>query len=97
MSVRVSERAFEDAIEAALLEHGPDAVPDATGKVGEEPPPYHDPGMRPGGYHKRRPEDYDRTLCASSRPTSWTSFSRRSRSSGGGSRNITARRSGSDS
>ena len=63
MTVRVSERAFEDAIEAALLEHGPDALPDATGKVGEEPPPYHDPAMRPGGYHKRRPEDYDRTLC----------------------------------
>ena len=63
MNGPISERAFEDAIEAALLEHGPDAVPDATGKVGEEPPPYHDPGMRPGGYHKRRPEDYDRTLC----------------------------------
>ena len=63
MNGPISERAFEDAIEATLLEHGPDALPDATGKVGEEPPPCHDPAMRPGGYHKRRPEDYDRTLC----------------------------------
>ena len=63
MNVRVSERAFEDAIEAALLEQGPDAVPSTLGKVAEKPPPYGDPGMRPGGYHKRRPEDYDRTLC----------------------------------
>ena len=63
MSARVSERAFEEAIEAALLEHGPDAVAASPGKFVEEPPSYHDPGMRPGGYHKRRPEDYDRALC----------------------------------
>ena len=63
MSARVSERAFEEAIEAALLRHGPDAVPDTPDKIAEDPPPYGDPGMRPGGYHKRRPEDYDRALC----------------------------------
>ena len=63
MTRPISERAFEDAIEAALLQHGPDAVPGTPGKVAEDPPPYDDPGMRPGGYHKRRPEDYDRTLC----------------------------------
>ena len=64
MSVRVSERAFEDAIEAALLRHGPDEHPYTPRRdIADEPPPYGDPGMRPGGYHKRRPEDYDRALC----------------------------------
>ena len=92
----MSERAFEDAIEAALLEHGPDAVTATPGKVGEEPPPYHDPGMRPGGYHKRRAEDYDRTLCLLPDDVR-TSFWRRSQSRGSGSRSITAQRSGSGS
>ena len=58
------ERAFEDAIEAALLRHGPDEYPDTPRRdVADESPPYVDPEMRPGGYHNRRPEDYDRTLC----------------------------------
>ena len=62
MSVRVSERAFEEAIEAALLEHGPNERPDTPRRdIADESPPYGDPGMRPDGYHKRRPEDYDRT------------------------------------
>lgn len=47
MSTVVSERAFEDAIEAALIQDGSDN--------GQE--------MRPGGYHKRHPEDYDRESC----------------------------------
>ena len=59
----ISERAFEAAIEAALLRHGPDEVADIPGRVGEDEEPYGDPGLRPGGYHKRRPEDYDRALC----------------------------------
>ena len=63
MTRSICEFAFEDAIEAALLQHGPDAVPGTPGEVGEDPPPYDDPGMRPGGYHKRRPEDDDRALC----------------------------------
>ena len=64
MSVRVSERAFEDAIEAVLLRHGPDEHPYTPRRdIADEPPPYGDPGMRSGGYHKRRPEDYDRPLC----------------------------------
>ena len=63
MNVRISERAFEDAIEAALLRHGPDEISAVPGTVAETPPPYGDPDTRPGGYHKRRPEDYDRTLC----------------------------------
>ena len=54
MNVDVSERAFEDAIEASLLQHG-------EGVIAEERPSYLD--MPPGGYHKRRDEDYDRSLC----------------------------------
>jgi len=62
MSPVISERSFEEAIERALLRGGPDAAPngdapavrEATPEFGETPP---------GGYHRRRPEDYDRTLC----------------------------------
>ena len=54
MNVDVSERAFENAIEASLLQHG-------EGVIAEERPSYLD--MPPGGYHKRRDEDYDRSLC----------------------------------
>ena len=62
MTPDISERAFEDAIECALLRHGPNACPDdaesASGvesESGDEP--------TPGGYLKRRAEDYDRGLC----------------------------------
>ena len=58
-SRRISEIAFEEAIEAALLRHGPD---DVAG-VREPPVPYGDAGMRPSGYNRREPEDYDRALC----------------------------------
>ena len=51
--VEVSERAFEDAIEGALL------LP--KGVVAEEGESYDD--MPPGGYSKRSSEDYDKTLC----------------------------------
>ena len=57
MNVDVSERAFEDAIEAALLQ-GKDMV-------AEEPNSYEN--MPTGGYSKRGSEDYDRTLCLISR------------------------------
>jgi len=61
VSPEISERAFEEAIECALLEYGPDAcVGDAT-LVRETPPPYGE--SPPGGYRKRPPEDYDRALC----------------------------------
>ena len=63
MTNPVSECAFEDAIEAALLRHGPDEVPAVAGAVAEMPPPYGDPDMQPGGYRRRRAEDYDRALC----------------------------------
>ena len=53
MNVDVSERAFEDAIEAALL-RGKNMVAEARD--------FYDV-MPPGGYSKRGSEDYDRTLC----------------------------------
>ena len=53
MNVDVSERAFEDAIEAVLLR--------PEGVVAEEGRSYDD--MPPGGYLERGSEDYDRELC----------------------------------
>ena len=62
MTPDISERAFEDAIEAALLRNGPDAPRGGAKSVRESPPSYGDDPL-PGGYRKRRPEDYDRGLC----------------------------------
>ena len=62
MTPEVSERAFEDAIEAGLLRHGPDAPRGGAEAVRESPSSYGDDPL-PGGYRKRRPEDYDRGLC----------------------------------
>ena len=62
-SKKISERAFEDAIEAALLRHGPDEVGGVPPVASEGRVPYGDEGMQPGGYLKRRPQDYDRALC----------------------------------
>ena len=62
MSVEVSERSLEEAIECGLLERGPDACADAA-------PGFRAPPQRPYGdvtsgfYRSRRPEDYDRALC----------------------------------
>jgi len=61
MSPEVSERSFEEAIECGLLQHGPDACAGEANAVRETPPPFGD--TPPGGYRKRKPEDYDRTLC----------------------------------
>ena len=64
MTKPISERAFEDTIEATLLRHGPDeSLGTPPRDAADEIPPYGEPGMRPGGYHKRRPEDFDRALC----------------------------------
>ena len=61
MNLDISERSFEEAIERRLLQDGPDAcVGDAAG-FRETPPPYGDVPL--GGYRKRHPEDYDRSLC----------------------------------
>ena len=62
MTPEVSERAFEDAIEAALLRHGPDAPRSPAASVRESPPSHGD-DPSPGGYRRRRPKDYDRGLC----------------------------------
>ena len=62
MNVKISERSFEEAIERALLESGPDeCVRDLD--VIHQPAPLVYREMQPGGFRKRRPEDYDRTLC----------------------------------
>ena len=63
MSPVVSEKAFEDAIEAALLGRGKDESAGLPTGVREGRVPMGDRAMEPGGYFKRRPEDYDRTLC----------------------------------
>ncbi len=61
MSPEVSERSFEDAIECGLLQYGPDACAGDATVIRETPPSWGD--APPRGYHKRRPEDYDRALC----------------------------------
>ena len=62
VTLEISERAFEEAIECALLRHGPDACPDDAAGVRESAPEFGDEPL-PGGYLRRRPEDYDRGLC----------------------------------
>jgi type I restriction enzyme R subunit len=63
VSLSISERSFEEAIECGLLRQGPDAC---SGDVLEEPAePY--VGGAPGGYRRRKPEEYDRALCLLSR------------------------------
>lgn len=56
----ISEKNFEKTIEAVLLAGGPDAYPGGAGAVVEAPKAYE---YAPGGYRKREPEDYDRSLC----------------------------------
>jgi type I restriction enzyme R subunit len=65
MSPEISERSFEDAIECALLQYGPDAcggdatnVHEAQSRFGDTPP---------GGYRKRGAKEYDTALCLMSR------------------------------
>jgi type I restriction enzyme R subunit len=61
VSPEVSERSFEEAIECGLLQHGPDACVGDSRVVRETAPPFGE--TPPGGYRKRRSEDYDRALC----------------------------------
>ncbi len=61
MSPEISERAFEEAVECGLLQHGPDACPGDASAVRETPLPYGE--SPPGGYRKRHRDDYDRALC----------------------------------
>ena len=60
MTVDVSEKNLEATIEAMLLAGGPDAHPGGAGAVAEFPETF---DFAPGGYRKRKPEDYDRELC----------------------------------
>ena len=83
MSPEVSERAFEEAIECALLRHGPDPCPGDATAVGESPPEFGDEPT-PGGYHRRRPEDYDQRALPDPDRRSSTSSSPPSRKSGRG-------------
>lgn len=61
MSPDISERSLEEAIEWSLLAHGPDD-PTGTRKDAQEEPAAFG-AAPPGGYNKRRLEDYDRSLC----------------------------------
>ncbi len=61
MTPKISERSFEEAIECALLQFGPDACVGDPTSVLETPPTFGE--TPPGGYHRRRPQDYDRALC----------------------------------
>jgi hypothetical protein len=61
VSPEISERAFEEAIECTLLQYGPDACVGDSTAWRETPAPYGE--TPPGGYYRRRPEDYDRALC----------------------------------
>ena len=60
--VEVAEKAFESAIEAALLARGPDEIPGAWAPPAGEPEAYFG-ATPPGGYRKRTPEEYARRLC----------------------------------
>lgn len=59
---QLSEKQFEDTIEATLRAFGPDALPGFAGAV-RDPRAWYGEGMQPGGYRSRKPEQYDRTLC----------------------------------
>ncbi len=63
MNPVVSEKAFEDAIESALLGQGKDESGGLPTGVREGALPFAGQGMEPGGYFKRKPEVYDRALC----------------------------------
>ena len=61
MTPETTERAFEAAIEQALLTGGPDAG-DAPFTV-RGPSPSYGMTFTPGGYHRRTSDDYDRARC----------------------------------
>jgi type I restriction enzyme, R subunit len=61
VSPEISERSFEEAIECTLLHHGPDACDGFVAAIRQTTLLYGD--TPPGGYRKRKQEDYDRTLC----------------------------------
>jgi type I site-specific restriction-modification system R (restriction) subunit len=58
--VDISEKSLEQTIEATLLAGGPDAYPGGEGLAVEPLDRYEN---APGGYRRRRPEDYNKELC----------------------------------
>lgn len=62
MTREISEARFEQDIEASLLRGGPDTDPATVGRLAERPTDAYGAG-HPGGYHRRRPDQYDRSLC----------------------------------
>jgi type I restriction enzyme R subunit len=60
MSPDVSERSFEESIEATLAQDSPSNSLDGASLAGEAVGWF---AGRPGGYRRRAPEDYDRGLC----------------------------------
>ncbi len=61
MSPEISERSFEEAIECGLLRDGPDACPGEPQTLRERSVAYG--YAAPGGYRRRKPDEYDRALC----------------------------------
>jgi len=61
MSPEISERSFEESIECALLQHGPDACLGDASTVRDTRQP--DGATVPGGYRRRHSDDYERSLC----------------------------------
>jgi hypothetical protein len=59
--MKVSERSFEKTIECGLLRYGPDACVGEGAGIREEGAPYGE--FPPGSFRKRRPEEYDLSLC----------------------------------
>jgi len=58
--VDISEKNLEQIIETVLLAGGPDAYPGGAGVAAEFPETF---DYAPGGYRRRKAEDYDRALC----------------------------------
>ncbi|HOD04459.1 MAG TPA: type I restriction endonuclease, partial [Anaerolineaceae bacterium] len=56
----ISEKNFEETIESALLTGGPDAPAGGAAPLHEATAPG---PFTPGGYRRRSPADYDKTLC----------------------------------
>ncbi len=66
MTPTTTEQAFEDAIECALLQGGPDSCPTYKARV-HEPDSGYGPSFKPGGYHRRTSAEYNRERCLISR------------------------------
>ncbi|MBI2089396.1 MAG: hypothetical protein HYT78_11735 [Deltaproteobacteria bacterium] len=61
MTIDISEKNLEQIIEGVLLASGPDAYPGGSGVAAEFPETF---DYAPGGYRKRKAEEYDRALWA---------------------------------